>query len=147
MRKRGELWNAFRRDFGPNGDPAILVAKAASRTMNPSLSQRVVDRAYSRDASPADAEFGGNFRSDLESYVTREAVDAAIFPDRLELPAIADLTYRAFVDPSGGSNDAMTLAISSRWLVIQNGAIRECVRCRVRCRGSSNDQHGTRRAS
>ena len=25
--KRGEVWNAFRRDYGPNGDPLILVVK------------------------------------------------------------------------------------------------------------------------
>jgi hypothetical protein len=112
--KRGELWNAFRRDYGPNGDAAILVAHAASRIMNPSLSQRVVDRAYERDPAAADAEFGGNFRSDLESYVSREAVDSAIFPDRIELPAIEGLTYRGFVDPSGGSVDSMTLGVAHK---------------------------------
>ncbi len=112
--KRGELWNAFRRDYGPNGDPAILVAKAASRAMNPSLSQKVVDRAISRDPAAADAEFGGNFRSDLESFVSREAVDGAVVPDRLEVPPIEGLTYHAFVDPSGGSVDSMTLGVAHK---------------------------------
>jgi hypothetical protein len=112
--KRGELWNAFRRDYGPNGDAAILVARAASRTMNPSLAQKVVDRAYERDPAAADAEFGGNFRSDLESFVSREAVDAAVFCDRLELPPIEDLTYFAFADPSGGSVDSMTMSVAHK---------------------------------
>jgi hypothetical protein len=125
--KRGELWNAYRRDYGPDGDPAILVAKAPSRTMNPSLAQKVVDRAYERDPAAADAEFGGNFRSDLESYVSREAVDAAVSPSRLELPPIADLTYRAFVDPSGGSVDSMTLGVAHKeGEVVVLDAVREC---------------------
>ena len=37
--RRGELYNAWKRDFGPDGDAAILVAKAPSRVMNPSLSE------------------------------------------------------------------------------------------------------------
>ena len=82
--------------------------------MNPSLSQKVVDRAYERDPAAADAEFGANFRSDLESYVSREAVDAAIFPGQIELPPIADLTYVGFVDPSGGSVDSMTAAVAHK---------------------------------
>ena len=42
--RRGELYNAWKRDFGPDGDAAILVAKAPSRVMNPSLSERLVGR-------------------------------------------------------------------------------------------------------
>jgi hypothetical protein len=32
--KRGELYSTFRRHFGANGHPSILIAKAASRVMN-----------------------------------------------------------------------------------------------------------------
>jgi len=39
-------------------------------------------------------------------------VDASTVPGRLELPPISDLAYRAFADPSGGLQDAMTLAIA-----------------------------------
>lgn len=44
--RRGEVYGAYKRDFGPNGDPLILVAKGASRTFNPTLSEHVVARAY-----------------------------------------------------------------------------------------------------
>ena len=47
--KRGVLWAVFESDYGPEGDPLILVAKGTSREFNPSLSQRVVDRAMERD--------------------------------------------------------------------------------------------------
>ncbi|MDE3176813.1 MAG: hypothetical protein KGM15_11990 [Pseudomonadota bacterium] len=36
----GELWSTFKRDYGASGDPLILVARAPSRTMNPTLPQR-----------------------------------------------------------------------------------------------------------
>ena len=67
--KRGELYTTFKRHFGPAGHPSILVAKAPSRTMNPSLSQRVVDRAYEEDPEAASAEYGAEFRGDLAIFV------------------------------------------------------------------------------
>ena len=110
--RRGELWRAYRRDHGPAGDPLILVAKGGSRELNPSLPQRIVDRAMERDEASARAEYLAEWRSDIESYISREAVDAAVVPGRLELPHVVDVTYSAFVDPSGGAQDAMTLAIA-----------------------------------
>jgi hypothetical protein len=44
--RKGELWNAHRKHYGPKGDSLILVAQGASRDFNPSLPQRVVDRAF-----------------------------------------------------------------------------------------------------
>ena len=67
--RRGELWRAYNEHFGAKGDEAILVAQGASRDLNPSLSERVVARAYERDAASAAAEYGGLFRSDVESFV------------------------------------------------------------------------------
>jgi hypothetical protein len=42
--KSGEAYATFKRDFGQAGHSLVLVSKAASRTMNPSLKQSVVDR-------------------------------------------------------------------------------------------------------
>lgn len=109
--KRGELYSTFRRDYGREGDPLILVAKGPSRSFNPALPQRVVDRAYERDAAVAAAEFGGEFRNDIEAFVSREVVEACVAVGVFERPRASGLTYMAFVDPSGGANDAMTLAI------------------------------------
>jgi len=81
--------------------------------MNPLLSEKVVARAYERDPAAALAEYGAEFRTDIEAFVSREAIDAATVPGRLELPPIRnELGYVAFVDPSGGAQDAMTLAIA-----------------------------------
>ena len=34
--RRGALWETYRKDYGPDGDPAILVAQGTSRDFNPS---------------------------------------------------------------------------------------------------------------
>ncbi len=109
--RRGALWDAFRRYFGKD-DPMVLVWKAPTRVMNPSVPQRVIDGAIERDPASAAAEYGAEFRSDVESFVTREVVEAAITPGRFELPPNRGVWYVAFTDPSGGSADAMTLAIA-----------------------------------
>src|SRR5262249_41042711 len=69
--KRGELWNAFRRWHGNEAAPA-LVWHAPTRTMNPTVRQRIIDEAYEQDPARASAEYGAEFRSDLESYLSRE---------------------------------------------------------------------------
>jgi hypothetical protein len=110
--RRGELWRAYSQHYGEKGDPLILVAQGASRDLNPSLPQRVVDRAFERDPANAASEYGGAFRTDIESFVSRDVVDAATFPGRVELPPVPGEVYCGFVDPSGGSVDSMTLAIA-----------------------------------
>jgi hypothetical protein len=110
--KRGALWDAVRRDYGPDGDPAILIAKGSSRALNPLLPEKVVARAYSRDAAAADAEFGGNFRSDVSGFLDHETVAFAVDRGVLVRPPRAGVRYRSGCDPSGGSRDSFTLAIA-----------------------------------
>ncbi len=125
--RRGELWEAYRRHFGASGDPLILVAQGASRAFNPSLKQSVVDRAYERDPASADAEFGGQFRTDIEDFINREAVDACIDRGVFERPPVERIAYVGFVDPAGGSGqDSMTLAIAHRGK--DRAAILDCLR-------------------
>lgn len=111
--RKGEVWSAYKKYFGEGGDPSILIARAASRTTNPSLPQKFVDRQVARDPSRAKAEYFAEFRSDIESYVGEEAVEACIFErGRLERAPMSGQRYYAFVDPAGGSGqDSMTLAI------------------------------------
>jgi hypothetical protein len=110
--RKGELWNAFDKNFGAKGDPAILVAQAASRTMNPSLLRGVVDRAMERDPASANAEYMAQFRADIESFVSIEAVRACLSSNVVERAPKSGVSYLAFVDPSGGQSDSMTLAIA-----------------------------------
>jgi len=111
--RRGELYQAHRRYFGKDDAPA-LVWQAATRTMNPTVPQSVIDEETERDPSKAAAEYGAQFRTDVETFIAREVIDAAIVPDRHELPPQSGVFYFGFVDPSGGSSDSMTLAIAHR---------------------------------
>ena len=109
--KRGELYNAFRRHFGKD-DAKVLVWKASTLSMHPTLDKRIVDEAYESDPEAARAEYGAEFRDDLADFVTREAIDAVTAWGRSELPPELGVTYSAFCDPSGGVRDAMTLAVA-----------------------------------
>jgi hypothetical protein len=112
--RRGELWRVFQRHYGAAGDPQIMVAKGSSREFNATLLQSVVDRAYERDPAAASAEYGAEFRRDIESFVAIEAVTACVSRGVYERAPQRGVVYSAFVDPSGGSADAMTLAIGHR---------------------------------
>jgi hypothetical protein len=110
--KRGELWNTYRRHYGKPG--SILVAQAPTLTMNPSLPERVVDEAMERDPEAARAEYLAEFRSDLETFLLREVVDAAVRSGPMELPHDKQHRYFAFVDPAGGGQDEYCLAIGHK---------------------------------
>ena len=112
--RRGALWTTYRKHYGPDGDPAILVAQGTSREFNPDLPQSVVDRAIGRDPAAARAEYLAEFRTDIASLLTEESVGACVDPGVRERPFERSNSYLAFCDPSGGSSDAMTLAISHK---------------------------------
>ena len=110
-RKRGVLHDAYRRHFGKEGAP-VLVWKATTLEMNPALDPAIVEEALETDPEAAAAEYLAEFRSDLSDFVQREVVEACVIPGRHELPKVGQ--HKAFVDPSGGSADSMTLAIAHR---------------------------------
>jgi hypothetical protein len=112
--RKGEIWNLYRKYFGKDGDPRILVAQAPSKVMNDTLPQSVVDRAYERDPASAAAEYGAEFRRDIEAFVSMEAVLACVDQGVFERSREYYKVYQAFTDPSGGSSDAFTLAIGFR---------------------------------
>ena len=106
----------------------MLVWKASTLEMNPDVDERIVNEAYENDPESAKAEYGGEFRTDLADFVSRETVDAVTMWDRSELPPESGVSYSAFVDPSGGVSDSLTLAIGhlSRNAVCVLDALLEC---------------------
>jgi hypothetical protein len=109
--KKGELWNAYTEHYGKD-DSDVLVWKASSRAMNSTLSMVAVARAYARDYAAAAAEYGAEFRNDIENFLATEKIEEAVVRGRTELPYEAGQSYFAFVDPSGGVSDSMTLGIA-----------------------------------
>jgi hypothetical protein len=106
------LWEAYRAHHGRDGDP-VLVWQADTRSMNPTADPAVIEAAYEADEAVAAAEYGAEFRRDIETFVAREAVAACVIPERFELPSLSTISYTGFTDPAGGSGgDSMTLAIA-----------------------------------
>jgi hypothetical protein len=110
--KKGVLWDTWRKNFGADGDPAILVAQGTSKVFNSTLRQSFIDRQYERDPVAAAAEFGAQFRTDIQSFVSAEVVAACVERGVFErAPVRRGIQYVGFADPSGGSQDSFALAI------------------------------------
>jgi hypothetical protein len=109
--RRGALWNTHRKHFGK--DDHILVWQAATCEMNPTVPQSFIDGHMAEDPARAQAEYLAQFRIDIEGFVMPSIVEACIGDFHETLP-ITGVTYSGFVDPSGGSDAAMTLAIGHK---------------------------------
>ena len=110
--RKGVLWEAYQRHFGKPG--STLVWNAPTRTMNPCVTQAYIDAKYEEDPVGSTAEYGAEFRSDIEAYVSREAVEAVTDWGVHERGFVRGHRYVAEVDPSGGSADSFTLAIAHK---------------------------------
>jgi hypothetical protein len=108
----GVVHRVHKRHYGPGGAADVIVVQAASRELNPKLSQAVVDRAYEDDPASAESEFGGAFRQAVSAYLTRQIIERAVdkgIGARFPLPGIK---YLSFCDVSGGSGtDSFAVAI------------------------------------
>jgi hypothetical protein len=123
--RSGLVYRRWRESFGKNDD-RVLVVQGATRQFNETVSQEIIDRAFEEDPAAAAAEWGGQFRTDLEAFVSREVVDAAVMAGRHEVPPSAG-TFFAGCDAAGGSgSDSMTLAVASP--AGEGGAVLCCVR-------------------
>lgn len=109
--KRGELWAQYRQNWAQE-NPDILIFQSDSRSMNPTLNPLTVKMAYVRDAASARAEYGGEFRDDVETFISLEQLESRIVAGRRELPYHSKMTYVGFADPSGGRADSFVLAIA-----------------------------------
>jgi len=112
-RKSGVLYSTFARHYGKD-NARVLVWRATTLEANPSLDKAIVEEAYEDDPASAAAEYGAEFRDDIADFVPRDVIDAVTVRGRGELLPLPGVAYRAFVDPSGGTSDSMTLAIAHR---------------------------------
>jgi hypothetical protein len=111
--KAGPLFEMWRDKWG-QADPDVLVWRASTQVMNPTISQKIIDKAWREDPGAARAEWGAEFRQDIETYLTTEKIEASIIPERTSQPFVWGISYFGFVDPSGGRNDSFTLAVAHR---------------------------------
>lgn len=112
--KKGVLFDAFKADHGPQGDPRVLVLQAPTLAMHrtPKI-EREVEKAYRNDPEAAKAEYGAEFRDGISDFVSVEVVDACTDFGIAERPREPSVRYHGFVDPAGGTGkDSFTLAIA-----------------------------------
>ena len=67
--------------------PDILVFQRPDATHEPLISPALIDRALEADPAAAAAEYLAEFRSDIETFVRREAVDACVMAGCYECAA------------------------------------------------------------
>lgn len=110
--RRGLLWNKHKKHYGKPGN--VLVVQAPTWRMNPTVPRDgdFLTEAFKDDPASAAAEYGAEFRKDVEAFVSIEVVEACVELGTYERGPVSSISYAAFVDPSGGSQDSMTLAIS-----------------------------------
>ncbi|MEX6506958.1 hypothetical protein [Jiella sp. M17.18] len=110
--RRGLLWRKFKAHYGKPGN--VLVVKAPTWRMNLTIKRdgEFLTEAFADDPASAAAEFGAEFRSDIEAFISLEAIEACITAGIYERAPIAGVSYKAFTDAAGGSGgDSFTLAI------------------------------------
>jgi hypothetical protein len=113
--RRGLGWRKFNQSHGKPG--SVLVAKAPTWVVNPLLPRdcKVIADEYEKDPAWAAGEYGSEWRDDIESYITLDAVRAGIVSDVRECLPERRNRYVAFVDAAGGAGqDSYTLAIAHR---------------------------------
>ena len=99
--RRGVLWRAWQKYHGQPDSDVVLV-QASTTQLNPMFDVRAVETAYEEDEASARAEYGAEFRGDIESFLTRDAINAAVIPGRLELPPVrGSCTARSLTSRAG----------------------------------------------
>jgi hypothetical protein len=112
-RRSGLLWTTYQRHYAKD-DARVLVWRASTSEMNPSIDPAIIAEAYEDDPESAASEYGAEFRTDIADFISRAIVEACVEPACFERPSVkAAGKYSAFIDAAGGSGqDSMTLGIA-----------------------------------
>ena len=110
-RRGGLLYQKWRDHYGKPDDD-VLVIRAPSRVLNPTLDQRIIDDAMGRDPAVARAEWLAEWRDDIATFLNRELIESAVDNGVTVRPPVPGVSYRAFCDPSGGMSDLFTCGIA-----------------------------------
>ena len=101
-------------------DPAVFGHAFHNRN-----SEAFIADQYEKDPVSAEAEFGAQFRTDVETYVSREAVEACVEWGCSERAPLDGTHYLGFVDVSGGGADSFALAVGHKQ---DDLAVLDCMR-------------------
>ena len=120
--QRGVLFEQFRKHWGKDGDP-VLVVRADSRTLNPSLSEHVIAEALATDIEGARAEWLGEFRSDLSDLFTPEALERCTAKRRQDLPPSPTARHVGASDAAGGGGASSRDGYAAACVHVERGRV------------------------
>ena len=112
-RRSGLLYERHRQFFGKD-DAAVLCVAGDSITFNPTLSAEWIGEESARDPAAAESEWHGRFRSDVAAFLDPALIESAVDAGVVVRPRVPGVSYRAFMDVSGGVSDAFAAAVAHR---------------------------------
>ena len=115
-RRLGLLFTKHRDFFGVD-DADTLVVAGGTTAFNLSIDDARLAAMRAADPTAAASEWDSEFRDDLSGLFDDTVINRAVDRNRpLELPPQPDVTYKCFIDPSGGatSGDAYSIAIGHK---------------------------------
>jgi hypothetical protein len=112
-KRSGLLYQRYKDHYGKN-DADVLVVRGTTLKFNPTFDAKIIERQIASDPQLYRAEYLSEWRDDLSTFISRDLLEASVDVGVVVRPPITDTRYFAFADPSGGSHDSFTLAISHR---------------------------------
>jgi hypothetical protein len=113
-RKAGLMYDRWKAHFGQDSDDTLVI-QAASQVLNPTLDPSIVAAAFADDAASARAEYMGEWRDDLASFIDISMIENCTDKGVTVRPPRAGVRYLAFVDAASGvGQDAFALGIAHR---------------------------------
>ena len=110
-RRSGLLYSRFESFFATDNDD-VLVVRAATELLNPTIDQAIIAREIAADPEAGLAEWQAQFRSHISAlFDDRVIADAVDHARPLELPPRDRRRYFAFADASAGRHDAFAIAV------------------------------------
>jgi hypothetical protein len=112
-KKSGLLYSKWREHYGRD-DGDVLVIRAPSLLMNPTLDRKLIETEIERDPAFGKSEWLAEWRDDLATFLDRALIEAAVDVGVMVRPRVPNVKYHCMIDPSGGVGDSMTLGIAHR---------------------------------
>jgi len=96
--KQGELWRDFASYYGKN-QSQVLIWKAPSKVMNPTISDSFLRREKRRDPDAYRREYEAEFSDSISDFIPADAIDSCVVVGRRGVPPRPDFnTYVAAID-------------------------------------------------
>jgi hypothetical protein len=109
-KRSGLPYQKWAQHYGKNDDD-VLVIRAPSRTLNPTLPQRIIDRRLAEDPEAGSAEYLAEWRDDISGFLDEALVQSCIDTGITIRPPKPEVDYSLALDQSGGRGDAAAAAV------------------------------------